>query len=85
MSIQDEVRQFHPSEPGATDPYGLYERMRETCPVARSDRASAVGLLGDVLGDGLSAVASAVDCSWVNGGARFMIQGVGSGLFVYQK
>jgi hypothetical protein len=53
--------------------------------VARSDRASAVGLLGGVLGDGLSAVASAVDCSWVNGGARFMIQGVGSGLFVYQK
>jgi hypothetical protein len=62
----------------------LLRRIRSQA-VARSDRASAVGLLGDVLGDGLSAVASAVDCSWVNGGARFMIQGVGSGLFVYQK
>jgi cytochrome P450 len=45
MSIQDEVRQFHHSEPGATDPSGLYERMRKTCPVARSERAGGFWLL----------------------------------------
>lgn len=62
----------------------LLRRIRNHA-VARSDRVSAVGLFGAVLGDGLAAVASTVDCSWVNGGARFMIQGMGSGLFVYQK
>ncbi|GAA5200786.1 hypothetical protein GCM10023346_43700 [Arthrobacter gyeryongensis] len=62
----------------------LLRRIRNHA-VARSDRASAVSLFGAVLGDGLAAVASTVDCSWVNGGARFMIQGVISGLFVYQK
>jgi cytochrome P450 len=45
VTIQEEVREFHPSQPGGEDPYELYRQMRSSCPVAHSDRAGSFWLL----------------------------------------
>jgi hypothetical protein len=56
--------------------------------VASSERASAGAAAlpsGDVAGSsGGLPVLGSMDCIWVNGSARFVIQGARSGVFVYQ-